>query len=103
MIPKPRNPDPVEPVWSVRTARAGFHGDRFLSKEVRVGVRRNGGEAAAWLEKTGNGPVRVGLVVAYLTGMAVDIGLDEAAALRDGLTDLLEQAGYETPGRNGRP
>jgi hypothetical protein len=99
MIPKPRNPDPVEPVWCARTA----HGGRLLSKEVRVGVRHNGGEAAAWLEKNGAGPVRVGLVVAYLTGIAIDIDLDDAAALRDGLTDLLEQAGYEAPARTRLP
>jgi hypothetical protein len=71
VIPKPRNSGPVGP--------------------VRVGQRQSGGEVSAALIRRG-GEVRVSVNVSQGLGMAVDISVDAARELYDGLAVLLERA-----------
>lgn len=63
-------------------------------RRVQVGSRHSGGELSASL-RTRDDEQRVYLNAFLMTGQTVDVSLADAAALRDGLTALLEQAGYE--------
>jgi hypothetical protein len=70
---------------------------RHFSAEYRVGDRRRGGEAAAWLKRTGNGPTHLVVFAGHMTSTSADLSLEEAARHRDHLTYLLELAGHEAP------
>jgi hypothetical protein len=61
---------------------------------VRVGDRRVGGEVSVALGQR-DGQARVVVNVAHLGGMSVDVSLEDAVVLRDGLIAILGQAGYE--------
>jgi hypothetical protein len=61
---------------------------------VRVGHRQQGGEVSASLKPVGGG-YRVVVNAAHLPGISADVSLRAAAELRNGLTALLRQAGYE--------
>ena len=87
---KPRN---GHPSWCVRDGESQI--GRHVSAQVRAGVRRNGGEATAWLTSMGGGPARLHLSVAHMAWAQIDLSLLEASELRDGLTKLLRAAGYE--------
>lgn len=93
-VPKPRGKPPAEPPWCVRTSHDDSQLGRHQSAEVRAGSRRGNGEAVAWLLKMGHGPTWVSLLVAHMASCTVELSLDDAAKLRDGLTVLLDKAGY---------
>lgn len=61
---------------------------------VRVGDRQVGGEVSVALGQR-NGQARVVVNVAHLGGMSVDVSLEDAVVLRDGLIAILGQAGVE--------
>ncbi len=61
-------------------------------REVRAGSPRTGGEVWA-VRKSGSDRVAVG--VFYLTGLAVEVDMDVIAEFRDGLSELLREAGRE--------
>lgn len=63
-------------------------------RRVQVGSRHSGGELSASL-RTRDGEPRIYLNAFQGSGQTVDVSLADAAALRDGLTGMLEQAGYE--------
>jgi hypothetical protein len=65
---------------------------RGNSREVRAGSPRTGGEVWA-IRKAGTDRVDVG--VFYLTGLAVEVDMDVIAEFRDGLSELLREAGRE--------
>lgn len=74
---------------------------RHRSRQVRVGQRRPGrlndrGQVTTSLTATGNGPPWVAVNAAHMVGVTVELSLDDAATLRDGLTELLRQAGWGT-------
>lgn len=95
---KPRGQRLEEPAWCVKTSHDDSMVGRHQSRLVRVGTEppfRGGGQAAAWLEKTGAGPTRVALQASHMTSVTAQVSLADTAKLRDGLTSLLEQAGYE--------
>jgi hypothetical protein len=86
---------PAEPSWCVRTVHDDSSIGRHFSADVRAGERRDRGEVAARLMAMGAGPTWVDLSVAHMAYASVGISLADAAKLRDGLTALLELAGFE--------
>lgn len=98
-VTRPRNerPEPVEPGWCALTVHQ-TPADRHKSRTVRVGPEprsRGNGQAAVWLLQQGHGPTWVCVQAAHMTSTTVEISLQDAAALRDGLTRLLERAGHQ--------
>lgn len=89
-IPKPRNPgswrDPrAEPSWCV----GGHDGGRHRSAPVVVGRREDGGQVSAWLVESSGKPTRVGLNVAHLAGLSVEVPVVVAAEFVAKLITLL--------------
>jgi hypothetical protein len=94
VVTQPGNERPGHPGWC-RADKPDPFEFRHLSAGIRVGVRRNGGEASVWLVQSGNQKPLIKMVAAQMTSATVEISLAHAAELRDGLTDLLQAAGYE--------
>jgi hypothetical protein len=85
-----------EPGWCVRQDHGDGGGIRHhVSEPVRVGNEHGSGQVSLWLTQGDQGERRLLVNVAHAASASVDINLDDAARLRDGLTELLEQAGYE--------
>jgi hypothetical protein len=85
----------AHPAWC-RTDRQSEIG-RHVSAVVRVGQRRPGriedrGQVSAYLMSTGDGPARLAVNAAHMASATVDLSLEDARQLRDGLTWLLKQA-----------
>lgn len=92
---RPRNQRAGHPPWCVRDQQSTI--GRHVSAETRVGRRRPGhledrGEVGVWLSQTNGGPVWVRLVAAHMVSASVEISVEDAVVLRDGLTELLRQA-----------
>ncbi len=82
------------PAWCVQDQPSGI--GRHVSDEIRVGRRRPGhlgdrGEVSARLTAAGDGPAWVSVNAAHMVGVTVDLDLEDARRLRDGLTRLLRQ------------
>lgn len=90
---RPHNERPGHPGWCHQDSESTI--GRHVSQAVRVGERRKTGEAAAWLAGMNGGPPRMNLSVAHMAWARIDLSLDDTARLRDGLTELLQAAGYE--------
>ncbi len=60
---------------------------------VRVGDRRNGGEV--WAAPNSKHPEKVTVGVTHLMSLVVEVDWNDIAELRDGLTELLREAGRE--------
>jgi hypothetical protein len=88
-----RNERPGHPPWCVKDSKSTV--GRHVSVVLKFGARRQGGQATIWLTGSNTGPVRVHLSVAQMAWAAIDMPPADAAALRDGLTELLRQAGHE--------
>lgn len=86
-----------EPHW----CRRGDH-DQFprlhKSGEVRVGPRpryTGNGEAFAWLQQADGEPEWLGIGVAHMASVTVELSPADAVAFRDALTWLIRAAGWE--------
>jgi hypothetical protein len=90
-----------EPVWCVNPEHPHGGLRRHTSKPVRVGDARKGGQVTAWLIQADEGPRRVLVNLAHMASASGELDLQAAAALRDGLTVLLEQAGWHGRKRQG--
>lgn len=63
-------------------------------RKVQVGDRHDGGEVSASVKDL-DGRARLVVNAFQMLGQTVDVSLDDAAELRDGLTAMLEESGYE--------
>lgn len=86
MIPAPRRP----PLPHTQDHVAGATRHRY--GPVVAGDRETG-TVKAWLYKQGWRPPFLSVNVAHLTGLTIDMSVDDARQLRDGLDALLKQAG----------
>ncbi|BAL87276.1 hypothetical protein AMIS_20560 [Actinoplanes missouriensis 431] len=93
-----RTPDD-HPAWCLRDEVDAIL-PRHRSAIVRVGSARPGVlsdrvQVTVRLTATAHGPAWVSVNCAHMTGVTVDISLADAAALRDGLTRLLQAAEHK--------
>jgi len=93
---RPRNERDGHPRWCVGVETPGLM-DPHRSTDVEVGQWRSGfladrGRVRAMLTSTLHGPTWVTVNAYNGTGVTVDLNLEDAAKLRDGLTRLLDQA-----------
>ena len=91
--PRPRN----EPAWCVKQDHEGGI-RRHVSRRVSVGDRLCDGQVSAWLIQADGGPQRLLVNVAHAVSASVETSLEDAAAFRDKLSALLEQAGWPRRG-----
>ncbi len=92
---RPRNDQ--HPPWCTREEPTSTGSLHHRSAQVRVGHRRPGrltdrGQVTAWLTSTGSGPTWLTVNAAHMTGVTVDINLEDATAFSEGVARLLEQA-----------